>query len=256
MAFWRMLKQGYDHFEVTRQEPKVDVCEKRYVFNAESPTGGALSFSSRNRCPAYQVNPEVAAAVGEKTEKDERQFADYVARGTPTVAIRTGADGGMHPTFLARLKPKNLLDGIFNDTKIAGAQPGSLPAHVNPPREITTASTGPNDAAPIRAAAYVTPVTASQMRSAAVAATQTRSAPPRSEPAVQRSVASNAPPPLRGATTPAPAAKSEPRSDQRVAEAQAPQPQAPAPSAGIISGAVAAPVPAATFDSRFGAAFR
>ena len=36
MAFWRMLKQGYDHFEVTRQEVKVNVCEKRYVFNAES----------------------------------------------------------------------------------------------------------------------------------------------------------------------------------------------------------------------------
>src|ERR1700723_1010051 len=36
MAFWKMLKQGYDHFEVTRLEPKVEVCEKRYVFNAQS----------------------------------------------------------------------------------------------------------------------------------------------------------------------------------------------------------------------------
>ena len=35
MAFWRMLKVGYDHFEVTRQEPKVDVCDRRYVFNTE-----------------------------------------------------------------------------------------------------------------------------------------------------------------------------------------------------------------------------
>ena len=35
MAFWKMLKEGYDHFEVTRHEPKVDVCEKRYVFDAE-----------------------------------------------------------------------------------------------------------------------------------------------------------------------------------------------------------------------------
>ena len=32
-----MLKEGNDHFEITRQEPKVDVCEKRYVFNAEAP---------------------------------------------------------------------------------------------------------------------------------------------------------------------------------------------------------------------------
>ena len=35
MAFWKMIKQGYDHFEVTRLEPKVDVCERHYVFNAE-----------------------------------------------------------------------------------------------------------------------------------------------------------------------------------------------------------------------------
>ena len=37
IAFWKMLKKGNDHFEVTRPEPKVDVCEKRYVFDAQSP---------------------------------------------------------------------------------------------------------------------------------------------------------------------------------------------------------------------------
>jgi len=28
MPFWKMIKEGYDDFEVTRQEPKVDFCEK------------------------------------------------------------------------------------------------------------------------------------------------------------------------------------------------------------------------------------
>ena len=32
-AFWKMLKEGYDNFEATKQEPKVAVCEKRYVFD-------------------------------------------------------------------------------------------------------------------------------------------------------------------------------------------------------------------------------
>ena len=265
MAFWRMLKQGYDHFEVTRQEPKVDVCEKRYVFDAESANGGTPTFSSRNRCPAYQVNPEVAAAVASKQQKDDQQFAEFVARGTPTVAVRTGADGGMHPTFMARLKPKNLLDGIFADnTKVAGAQPGTLPAHVNPPRapgDVATASVGPNDAAPapVRAAAYVTPVSESQVRSAAAAATQTRNDPPRSEPPAVQRIGASAPPPLRGAATPA---RSEPpktpRPETRVVEAQPPQQQQQSTAApsGIISGAVAAPVSSASFDSRFGGAFR
>src|SRR5690242_12815611 len=62
MAFWKMLKQGNDHFEVSRREPKVEVCDKRYVFDAE--TNG--KFSPAGACPPYQVNQELAAAVAEK----------------------------------------------------------------------------------------------------------------------------------------------------------------------------------------------
>src|SRR6202171_3845192 len=50
MAFWRMIKEGNDHFLTPRREPKVDVCEKRYVFDAN--TSGR--FDPRNKCPAYQ----------------------------------------------------------------------------------------------------------------------------------------------------------------------------------------------------------
>ena len=50
MEFWKMLKQGYDHFEVTHLEPKVDVCEKRYVFNAES----TAQFSPDRTLPGLQ----------------------------------------------------------------------------------------------------------------------------------------------------------------------------------------------------------
>src|SRR5690606_38274048 len=38
---WKMLKEGNDRFEVTRQEPKVDVCEKRYVFDAQAPANAS-----------------------------------------------------------------------------------------------------------------------------------------------------------------------------------------------------------------------
>src|SRR5437016_3452555 len=59
VAFWKMLKQGYDHFEVTRREPKVEVCEKRYVFDAEA----SAKFSPADRCPAYKVPEEIASAA-------------------------------------------------------------------------------------------------------------------------------------------------------------------------------------------------
>jgi murein L,D-transpeptidase YafK len=49
-AFWKMLKEGYDNFEITKVPPKVDVCEKRYVFN-QVPEGGA-AFSPTSACPA------------------------------------------------------------------------------------------------------------------------------------------------------------------------------------------------------------
>ncbi|MET0598062.1 MAG: murein L,D-transpeptidase family protein [Mesorhizobium sp.] len=48
-AFWKMLKEGYDYFEITRTPPKVDVCEKRYVFNQVAAPGS--SFNPIGACP-------------------------------------------------------------------------------------------------------------------------------------------------------------------------------------------------------------
>src|SRR5439155_4319193 len=100
MAFWRMLKQGYDHFEVTRLEPKVDVCDRHYVFNAQS----SGKFSPADRCPAYTVPQEIASAVRDKERRDDNQLAQLVARGGPTAATSTGGQGGMNATFLAAVR--------------------------------------------------------------------------------------------------------------------------------------------------------
>ena len=100
MAFWKMLKTGYDHFEVTRQEPKVDVCDRRYVFNTET-TG---RYSSTAACPAMTTPDDVLAAVRSKQQRDEAQVADLIRRGTNLPAARSFADGGMHPTFAAAVQ--------------------------------------------------------------------------------------------------------------------------------------------------------
>ena len=125
MAFWRMLKQGYDHFEVSRLEPKVDVCEKRYVFDAESPA----KFSAADRCPAYKVPADIAAAVRDKQRRDEIETAELINRGTPTAPITTGTDGGMNRTFLTAVKWHG---GPGATIRTAS---GTIPAHVNPPGE-------------------------------------------------------------------------------------------------------------------------
>ena len=62
MPFWKMIKEGNDHFEVTRQEPRVDFCEKKYVFDAIKPPGATrdLVFDASAKCPAYAIPEEVA----------------------------------------------------------------------------------------------------------------------------------------------------------------------------------------------------
>src|SRR5499425_1319988 len=108
MAFWRMIKEGHDHFEVTRLEPRVDVCEKRYVFDARAPANA--TFHPREKCPPYEVPEEIATAVKAKQASDERAFTEHANRGVATVAIKTGADGGMHPVFMAKLQSRSLFD--------------------------------------------------------------------------------------------------------------------------------------------------
>src|SRR5262249_19056046 len=131
MAFWKMLKEGYDHFEVTRLEPKVDVCEKHYVFDAES----SGKFSAADRCPAYKVPEEIANAVREKQRRDDIQTAELTNRGTPTAPIKTGVDGGMNATFLSAVKSHGGPGATIHTAA------GTIPPHVNPPAERETAPT-------------------------------------------------------------------------------------------------------------------
>ena len=82
MAFWKMIKEGNDHFEVTRQEPKVDFCEKKYVFDAVKAPDAKHEpvFEASAKCPVYVVPDEVADAVREKQQADDAEFAKLVAQ--------------------------------------------------------------------------------------------------------------------------------------------------------------------------------
>jgi murein L,D-transpeptidase YafK len=154
MPFWKMLKEGYDHFEVTRQEPKVDVCEKHYVFDAQAPANASapLAFDPAGRCPAYQVPAAIADAVREKQREDEVKIAELVSRGTPTIALNRGIDGGMNAVFAAKLPNASTgLSEPATSVSLATA-PGTIPNHVNPPRAAE---------APVSAFAPATPETGS-----------------------------------------------------------------------------------------------
>jgi murein L,D-transpeptidase YafK len=79
--FWKMLKVGYDHFELTKVPPKVDVCEKRYVFNQIAPEG--TTFNPTGACPSTTQPESLKVAYAEYQSKYEAAFASALNKATP-----------------------------------------------------------------------------------------------------------------------------------------------------------------------------
>ena len=94
-AFWTNLKEGSDHFEVVRQEPRVDACGGNYVFNASAARG---PLQASRPCPELLYEPETAALVGEKQRNDTQQVAQLVRAGTGAFK-RVYLDGDMHKSY-------------------------------------------------------------------------------------------------------------------------------------------------------------
>jgi murein L,D-transpeptidase YafK len=173
MPFWKMIKEGYDHFEVSHQEPKVDFCEKKYVFDAIRAPGATRdpAFNASAKCPAYAIPEELADSVREKQQRDEAEYAKLVAKGTPVAKLNTGIDGGMHQVFASHVPggSTGLSEGGEGQGLSLAAfsrAPGTIPGTVNPPR------------APWQVEQQTEPVVAVSAPAQAQAGTRTASAAP------------------------------------------------------------------------------
>jgi murein L,D-transpeptidase YafK len=284
MPFWKMIKEGYDHFEVTKQEPKVDFCEKKYVFNATRAPNAKSDpvFNAAAKCPPYAIPDEVADAVREKQQEEQAETNKLISRGTPVARMNTGIDGGMNKVFAAKLPDGNT--GLSEGGEGQGLSllalsraPGTIPSHVNPPKPKLTPEEEPvvavaRSAPPATRVASAAPAQqpaqesegffSSLARKVGIGGSDTTaSAPPPpakpkadSKPAASPSVvrATAAAPkqaePKQAAAKPAAAPALKPS----VAEAPAPAAAAPAPAPATIAGAQPA-LPANSFESRFGA---
>ena len=71
--FWTNLKEGYDQFEITKVPPKVDVCEKRYVFN-RVPEGSA-TFNPTAACPPSTQPETLTTAYQSYQSSYDKAFA-------------------------------------------------------------------------------------------------------------------------------------------------------------------------------------
>ena len=96
MPFWKNLKQGSDAFEVTKLEPRVDACGKKYVFNAQA--GGLQSFNPSAGCPSYEVEPTIAKAVAAKEKADNAVIA-ALSRTEPLAPEYVAQNGRLRRTL-------------------------------------------------------------------------------------------------------------------------------------------------------------
>ncbi|MDP8920266.1 MAG: L,D-transpeptidase family protein [Pseudomonadota bacterium] len=81
IAFWKNLKEGYDTFEVTKDELQVAVGRGRYEFN---------------------VDPDTASVVAQKRTQDEQEVAQLVAKGEKPIKLVYN-DGDTHESFRTAL---------------------------------------------------------------------------------------------------------------------------------------------------------
>jgi murein L,D-transpeptidase YafK len=292
MPFWRMIKEGYDHFEITHQEPKVDFCEKHYVFDAVRAPNAKSDpvFNASAKCPAYAIPDELADATKQRQEQDDAEFNKLAAKGVPVAKLNTGIDGGMNQIFASHVPGGNT--GLSEGGEGQGLSllatsraPGTIPGTVNPPH-----LPGQQSDEPAFAAAPAQPAPASAKGNTKLAAATPAQAAPQADASqsdgffssLARKVGlGSATTDTTASTTPAPAPDAKPKTaakplpkafkpDTRQADAKPARPPLKPSVTDTPDTAAAAPVPAPqannvvaggtpivqsnSFDNRFSAA--
>ena len=193
--FWKMLKVGYDHFELTKTPPKVDVCDKQYVFNQMPEEDGAV-FNASEACPAMRTPDTLQMAYSTYVRDYEKAFQEAVAKQEK----RAGASGSLWPVGAGSEQPAHQSARV---TTLPAAQQGTtavvLPAAASAPAPAVSSAaaepaaasvavpvsapvptTNPAATAPAEisaSAVQVSPSEASALAEAAESATQVAAAP-------------------------------------------------------------------------------
>ncbi|MFY9291518.1 MAG: murein L,D-transpeptidase family protein [Methylorubrum rhodinum] len=101
--FWKNLKEGSDYFETLKEEPRVAACGTKYVF------GG-------NDVAAGNCTPRVDTQVAEKRDRDNREVAELIAKGTPATRV-VYEDGGQNPVFRPQPAPTTTFASLIDSDK-------------------------------------------------------------------------------------------------------------------------------------------
>lgn len=126
--FWKMLKEGYDHFEITRVPPKIDVCDKRYVFNRLAEDQKA--FKPQEACPATAVPDSLALAYGKYISKEDEVFQKALKKKATKEAW---SGKPVEPVINTTLKPSEMPVPASQLAALAGTELSSASATTGTP---------------------------------------------------------------------------------------------------------------------------
>ena len=205
-AFWQNLKEGYDHFEISKLPPKVDVCEKKYVFNHTSDPNAPIAATSA--CPPSDQPESLRMAYQSYQSKYESAFSGLAGKGKPPArSIQGIADAQLIADWSARRSRGERV--TMNPPSLS---PQDKDADSKPQVMVRLASAVAADKARENAAAAkrtrmskVPPVTAAPMTVATAAPAPTAQAAP--APSSETTAATTAPAPAAAQPAAAPAKK-------------------------------------------------
>ncbi|KJS14641.1 MAG: Pollen allergen Poa pIX/Phl pVI, C-terminal [Hoeflea sp. BRH_c9] len=146
--FWKMLKVGYDHFELTKRPPKVEVCDRQYVFN-QIPQIENAAFQANAACPPASVPTTLAYAYNAYEKSWNQEFAKAVAKFDGQEARQIAANEAKAEAEALRAEREAAIQARIAAN--GGQSPAAVPvlslfATGNPLKALTA---GPAPAAPL-----------------------------------------------------------------------------------------------------------
>jgi murein L,D-transpeptidase YafK len=199
MPFWKNLKEGNDHFEVTQREPQVAYCGGRYVYNSTLET---KRLDPVGACPTLRMDDTLSTAVAAKQRQDAEKVAELVHKGTTAVRVQY-ADGSQHMSFRSSRFAASGADERFATASLTAGRLASL-GEISRPDAVDAIEEYAVDASGQRTNAR-TIVTRNEPASSATASTPQTSTVARSQPSAPAATAA-----LPGLTPAVPAVASVP----------------------------------------------
>lgn len=101
--FWKTLKQGYDHFEITRKVPNVEICARRYNVNVEW-SGSRLD--PERACPRFRIGAVEPFVPAPQEATRAAGPVNVAASGERRATRQTDAIGALITTGTGQPRPR------------------------------------------------------------------------------------------------------------------------------------------------------